>query len=191
MRGYDKYNFPAFDKAAAGLRAIGWNVISPAEMDREAGFDENKNQEITPEMMDDFFDRDVAAIRKSHAIYLLKGWQESKGAVAERHLALWRNLKIIEECTESILQEAQRITTGSRQNAYGHPYEDFSRTGKIWSAILGFYVSPRQVSLCMVGLKVSRECNKPSRDNRVDGAGYFNTLDMVDDHESKIEKLLP
>jgi len=31
----------------------------------------------------------------------------------------------------------------------------------------------------MVGLKISREVNKPKRDNRVDGAGYFETLDMV------------
>jgi hypothetical protein len=31
----------------------------------------------------------------------------------------------------------------------------------------------------MIGVKMSRECNRPKRDNRVDLAGYAETLDMV------------
>lgn len=80
---------------------------------------------------------------------------------------------------ESILEEAKRIVHGDRGENYGHPFEDFSRTAKIWSAILGIEVMPEQVALCMVGLKISREVNRPKRDNIVDGAGYFETLDMV------------
>lgn len=102
---------------------------------------------------------------------------------------------------ETILEEAQRLVHGDRGSAYGHPYDDFSRTAQIWSAILGIPVSAEQVSLCMVGLKISREVNEPKRDNRVDGAGYFETLDMVrqeadrrsrlsSKEESKIEQSL-
>lgn len=80
---------------------------------------------------------------------------------------------------ESILEEAKRIVHGDRGENYGHPLEDFSRTAKIWSAILGIDVQPEQVALCMVGVKISREVNRPKRDNIVDGAGYFETLDMV------------
>ena len=80
---------------------------------------------------------------------------------------------------ESILDEAKRIVHGDRGENYGHPFEDFSRTAKIWSAILGINVTPEQVALCMIGLKISREVNRPKRDNIVDGAGYFETLDMV------------
>jgi hypothetical protein len=40
----------------------------------------------------------------------------------------------------------------------------------------------------MIGVKMSRECNKPKRDNRIDIAGYAEALDMVvnyrDHHES-------
>jgi hypothetical protein len=39
MRGYEHYNAPAFDAATAQLRAAGYEVISPVEMDRAAGFD--------------------------------------------------------------------------------------------------------------------------------------------------------
>ena len=31
----------------------------------------------------------------------------------------------------------------------------------------------------MVGLKLLREANNPSRDSRVDGAGYFAVTDLI------------
>ncbi len=40
-------------------------------------------------------------------------------------------------------------------------------------------IPPELVGLMMVGVKISREVNHPKRDNRVDGAGYFNCVDMV------------
>ncbi len=80
---------------------------------------------------------------------------------------------------ESILHEAHTLVHGVRGEDYGHPYHDFSRTAKIWSAILGVDVTPEQVALCMIGVKMSRECNRPKRDNRVDIAGYAEALDMV------------
>ena len=80
---------------------------------------------------------------------------------------------------DSILAEAHRLVHSSRGQDYGHPYEDFSRTAKIWSAILDKEVTPEQVALCMIGVKMSRECNRPKRDNRVDIAGYAEALDMV------------
>ena len=86
---------------------------------------------------------------------------------------------------ETILEEAQRIVYGDRGENYGHPFEDFSRTAKIWSAILEIEVTPEQVALCMVGLKISREVNRPKRDNIVDGAGYFETLEMVKEERSR------
>jgi hypothetical protein len=83
---------------------------------------------------------------------------------------------------ETILQEAQRLVHGDRGQDYGHPIEDFTRTGRIWGAILGLEgaVTPQQVALCMVGVKMSREVNRPKRDNRTDMAGYAETLDMVE-----------
>ena len=91
---------------------------------------------------------------------------------------------------ETILEEAQRIVYGDRGENYGHPFEDFSRTAKIWSAILEIEVTPEQVALCMVGLKISREVNRPKRDNIVDGAGYFETLEMVKEERSRRESML-
>lgn len=91
---------------------------------------------------------------------------------------------------ESILNEAKRIVHGERGENYGHPFEDFSRTAQIWSAILGIDVTPEQVALCMIGVKISREINRPKRDNIVDGAGYFETLDMVKQERMRRESMM-
>jgi hypothetical protein len=81
---------------------------------------------------------------------------------------------------ESITQEEHRLVHGARGTDYGHPIEDFTRTGQMWAAILGLpVVTPEQVALCMIAIKISRECHRPKRDNLVDIAGYAETLDMV------------
>jgi len=91
--------------------------------------------------------------------------------------------------SESVLLEAQRLVHGDRQAAYGHPWSDFSRTAKIWSAILGIEVTPEQVGLCMIGVKLSRQVNKPGRDNLVDLSGYAETVQMVHDETEKRKQI--
>ncbi len=89
---------------------------------------------------------------------------------------------------ETILQEAQRLVYGDRGAAYGHPLDDFGRTAKIWSAILGCRVTAEQVGLCMIGVKISRQCNQPKRDNLTDAAGYAATVQMcIEERERRSE----
>lgn len=88
--------------------------------------------------------------------------------------------------SETILQEAQRLVHGDRQAAYGHPADDFAKTAALWTVVFGSELKPggritaQQVALAMVCVKISRQLNAPKRDNLVDGAGYFATLDMVE-----------
>lgn len=79
----------------------------------------------------------------------------------------------------TVLEEAQGIVYGDRERDYGHPFHDFSRTAKMWEAILGTEVTPEQVGLCMVAVKISRELNRHKRDNIVDIAGYAATIDRI------------
>uniref|UniRef100_A0A6M3JRA0 Putative structural protein n=1 Tax=viral metagenome TaxID=1070528 RepID=A0A6M3JRA0_9ZZZZ len=82
--------------------------------------------------------------------------------------------------TEStILKEADALVGGIRLVAYGHPLDDYTRTAAMWSAILGTEVTPEKAMLCMIAVKISRECNCPKRDNRVDIAGYAKCLDWA------------
>lgn len=84
---------------------------------------------------------------------------------------------------QSITDEAHKAVFGDRNSDYGHPLDDFGRTARIWSAILGCHVEPEQVGLCMIAVKISRECNKPKRDNLVDIAGYAETVEWVKDEK--------
>jgi hypothetical protein len=102
MRGHFLMNFPAFDAAAADLRASGIDVISPADLDRAAGFDPTNlpkdwDWSRLPEgMLREVAERDLAAVLICDSIHLLPGWQESKGARAERAVAEWLGLGIFE-----------------------------------------------------------------------------------------------
>lgn len=79
----------------------------------------------------------------------------------------------------TILDEAKSVVYGDRQADYGKVSDNFNKIAKMWSAILDKDVSAEQVGLCMVAVKIARQCNKPKRDNLVDGAGYFATIEKM------------
>lgn len=86
---------------------------------------------------------------------------------------------------ESISQEADRLVNGDRGKAYGHPSRNFQLTADLWSVILGVPVTPAQVALCMVQVKIARELHAPKRDNLVDAIGYILTYEKVLEGETK------
>ena len=96
MRGYPLFNFPAFDAASIFLRAYGHEVISPAEMDRDAGFDPSVAA-ISDEEYEAALARDLEALGKCDGIYLLRGWERSHGARREVHKAIYLGLQIMLE----------------------------------------------------------------------------------------------
>ena len=85
----------------------------------------------------------------------------------------------------NILQEADTLINGPRQESYGHPAESFGRIAKIWSAILRTDVTPEEVGLCMIGVKISREVNAHSHDNLADIAGYAQLIELIHDYGAK------
>lgn len=180
MSGIAELNFPAFFEAEERFAEAGWIVVNPARIDQAEGFDPEWPSEV-------FMRRDLRLVPTCDAIALLPGWQQSPGTHKELTVARWCGLDILDAVTmeplppESVLDEAERLVHGDRGDSYGHPAIDFARTGRMWGAILGIPdVAPEKVGLCMVALKVSREVNKPSRENRVDGAGYWETVDMIE-----------
>lgn len=77
MTGILDLNFPAFRAAAVQLRALGHEVVSPAEI----------NEGLEHEGWNACMRRDVAALATCDAIYLLDGWPKSRGARIELQLA--------------------------------------------------------------------------------------------------------
>lgn len=97
----------------------------------------------------------------------------------------------VEPSSESIVEEAIRLVSSDRSSAYGHPLDDFTKTAAIWSALLGTPVTPEQVGLCMVGVKLSREAHAHKRDNLVDALGYILTVEKVREERERRKLLEP
>lgn len=109
MRGIKHFNFPAFDAAKERLH-LNYHpvrIISPADLDREIGFDETAfptdydwiDLKKIGFSIADAVDRDVAAIKQCTAVYMLNGWEKSKGACAEKALAEWLGIEVMYEPT--------------------------------------------------------------------------------------------
>lgn len=196
MSGLPAFNFPAFDAARDRWIADGHDVVSPADLTRQM-WRERFGEQFDPESTDpaisaggdiyrDFLREDIREIVACDAIALLPGWRTSKGVAVELTVATAMKCKVYDAVTmlplreESALEEAQRLVHGDRGAAYGHPIDDYTRTGRMWGAILGIGdIDPRIACLMMAAVKISREVNAPKRDNRVDLAGYAECAQMV------------
>lgn len=77
---------------------------------------------------------------------------------------------------EPILLEAHRLVYGVKQEEYGSVTENFGNIAKQWSVTLGKNITPEQVGLCMVQVKIARQMHKHNWENLIDGAGYFGTI---------------
>lgn len=94
MQGKPLYNFPLFDEAEKRLTEFGYDVVSPADLDRQAGFDPAKGDVVTPEFLEQARKRDLEALLTCDGIAMLPGWEDSKGARAEHAVALWAGLSV-------------------------------------------------------------------------------------------------
>ena len=76
MTGYTDHNFPAFNAEAARLRALGIEVVNPAEI--------NPDETLS---WQECLRADVKALCDCAVLALLPGWQNSQGAHLELHIA--------------------------------------------------------------------------------------------------------
>ena len=91
MAGLPDNNYPAFVRAEDKLLHEGWLPINPAHFDKVFG------ENPTGKLLDAVCEAERAAIPFLDAIYLLKGWEKSKGARRELEVAIRHNLQIIME----------------------------------------------------------------------------------------------
>jgi len=90
MTGIKQWNFPAFFDAEEQLVALGYSVINPAHNDgtnlkaalKSAGPVTNPNN-----TWESYIRRDLPHVLRSDILCLLPGWQQSKGACLEVHVA--------------------------------------------------------------------------------------------------------
>lgn len=74
--------------------------------------------------------------------------------------------------TRSILDE--------RALDYGDPVTNHARIARLWSAYLGVHITPEQVALCMVLVKISRLAHTPGHaDSLLDAGGYIDIARQI------------
>jgi hypothetical protein len=206
MSGVPLFNFPAFDRAEEILRDQGHSVVNPARIDREHGFDpiglpSNHDWSVIPHEagpLKIIVDRDLdALVAECTAIYMLNGWENSKGARAEKAVAEWMGYEVMYETppeatpAKDILLEAYEITTGDRQNSYGPPDQDFRRTADMWTGLFrdmlkdGVAFKPFHIAQAMILLKMSRQLHQRKSDNWIDCVGYARCGWLCDQAETK------
>lgn len=205
MRGIENWNFPAFDLARDRLVAAGYEVVSPADMDRENGLDPDtladpvlnflreEDWRKTPIWFDlpAAIERDKAELLQCDMVALLPGWEKSEGANEEVRLAsqagisiapadYWANNPPEEGVAPraALLDGAKALVCGDRNNAYGPPTQDFTRTAGIlsamgYTALNGRALAPHDVAMIVAALKLSRLTWMPEKeDSWMDLAGY-------------------
>lgn len=84
MTGYSELNFPAFHAAADALRAQGHHVENPAEI----------NADPTAQWLD-CMRADIARLVTCEAVFMLPGWEKSRGANVEHSLAVGLGFEVI------------------------------------------------------------------------------------------------
>jgi len=94
MTGHPEFNFPEFDRVAGILSAAGYEVLNPAQMDRDVGFDPTSTV-VSKEFLRDALRRDLSAICECDGIAMLPGWEKSGGARVEWALACHLGLKVM------------------------------------------------------------------------------------------------
>lgn len=77
MTGYPAFNYPEFAYVAQVLRSWGVDVVNPAELDGGS----------SGKPWDWYMRRALKALADCDEILMLKGWEASRGARLERHVA--------------------------------------------------------------------------------------------------------
>lgn len=83
----------------------------------------------------------------------------------------------------NILEEAESLVGGDRRKEYGPPHKNFRDVADIWSVILDKTITPQEVVLCMIALKLCRGLTGYKRDTYVDIAGYSRCAELLQEPE--------
>lgn len=201
MTGIEEHNRPAFNHAASDLRFKGYEVINPAE---------NFKGDVTLPY-EKYMQLSTVQVAMCDEVWFLDGWEESRGANYEMFLAIMMDKKVklypnmvelekkihmsvfkilglkpykvnaSENQPRSILTKAEGLVHGDRNQSYGSPVEDFTRTvgmiNSLFAHKLNQPLTAEDFARIMVCCKLSRSVHTYRQDNYVDGAGYFECAD--------------
>lgn len=90
---------------------------------------------------------------------------------------------------ETVLEEAERIVSGPRRAAYGHPADNHGCTAMFWRAYVhrrygvDVPIDAEDVTMFNSLQKISRHAHVRQRDNLVDVAGFVRNAELLAEHD--------
>jgi len=88
----------------------------------------------------------------------------------------------------NILEEANKIInerSEEKERMYGPFEEGMGRASKIASALTSKEITTKDMYLCMVALKLSRESYNHKEDNLLDAVAYLGSLNNYEQNKNK------
>lgn len=118
MRGYEDFNFPAFEAAASWLKSQGFDVFSPSARDlsdpdhpsNEEWREEDATFQTAPFTLAQYMAYDLKEVCSRDAVVCLPGWEESQGARLECMVSVEVNHPVFEITWEDGLALDPRAT---------------------------------------------------------------------------------
>ena len=110
--------------------------------------------------------------------------QVTSAALGQRLANSWRDRPYPTQSSTrrawcTLLEHAAGLVN-RRRREYGEPVDLFEQVAQRWTLTLGTKVSPAQVVLCLIDLKLARLARDPKHlDSQVDVAGYAAVLREV------------
>lgn len=94
MTGVPEHNFPAFRAAARQLQNEGFKVLDPSARGEIAGW-----------TWEQYLKADIVMVVAAHAVVVLPGWEKSRGACLEVHIARELGLPVVDLGDSHLLWE--------------------------------------------------------------------------------------
>ena len=101
MTGLPEFNVPAFRAATTALRAAGYDVVCPTELCPEPGLS-----------WQEYLRRDLAGMLACSGVAVLPGWEASRGAALEVHVARALGMPVV-DAAELAASEARALRDGT------------------------------------------------------------------------------
>lgn len=87
MSGLPEFNYPAFRQAQADLEAKGYTVLNPVDAEKDNTTGEHQTWQW-------YMRKALVMVAQADGIALLPGWENSRGASLEHHVATSLELDI-------------------------------------------------------------------------------------------------
>jgi hypothetical protein len=107
MTGYPDWNYPAFNEAAEFLKSKGYEVFNPAEI--------FEGRTDLPRHV--YMKEDIKALLECDTVMLLKGWEESQGALLEVDIAFEIGLPVLELDLTAVGDQKVKVVENVRRRS--------------------------------------------------------------------------